>query len=166
MKTAPWCCVLVLGASAVSGQEGDPLASPACRNALSALSVREAAALAAPTASAASEHRSAVRAIQAARERAARACLGAADGAIAPQRAIQAPISVPPVGTVTATVPRRTATTPDVTLPPRAEPPRLVTTCDAVGCWASDGSYLLRSGPNLVSPRGLCSVQGSVVVCP
>jgi hypothetical protein len=35
-----------------------------------------------------------------------------------------------------------------------------VVACDATGCWASDGSNLLRAGPSLL---GLRSVQGTTL---
>jgi hypothetical protein len=41
-----------------------------------------------------------------------------------------------------------------------------ITTCDPGGCWASDGSRLQRFGPNLVGPRGVCTVQASQLHCP
>ncbi|WP_295638039.1 hypothetical protein [uncultured Methylibium sp.] len=44
--------------------------------------------------------------------------------------------------------------------------PLVVTGCDATGCWASDGSRLQRLGPDLVGPRGTCTVQGAVLACP
>ena len=52
--------------------------------------------------------------------------------------------------------------------PPRApaERPYAITSCDSGGCWANDGSRLNRVGPNLWGPRGICTVQGSLVQCP
>jgi hypothetical protein len=38
--------------------------------------------------------------------------------------------------------------------------------CDATGCWASDGTRLLRAGPNLIGPRGICTTSGPFVQCP
>jgi len=44
--------------------------------------------------------------------------------------------------------------------------PAALTTCDAGGCWDSEGRRLDRSGPVLVGPRGGCMVQAGVVHCP
>jgi len=41
-----------------------------------------------------------------------------------------------------------------------------ITGCDALGCWASDGTRLLKDGQNLIGPRGFCSRQGTVLICP
>ncbi len=49
---------------------------------------------------------------------------------------------------------------------PRFEAPVTVSSCNAAVCIASDGSTLTRVGPNLVGPRGLCSVQGGFLRCP
>ena len=46
------------------------------------------------------------------------------------------------------------------------EKPYAITSCDAGGCWANDGSRLNRLGPNLWGPRGICTVQGSLLQCP
>jgi hypothetical protein len=42
----------------------------------------------------------------------------------------------------------------------------MVTTCDIGGCWTSDGTRLQRAGPDLVGPRGVCTVQGALAFCP
>jgi hypothetical protein len=44
--------------------------------------------------------------------------------------------------------------------------PTPVTTCDAGGCWDSGGRHLERIGPQLVGPRGACSVQADAAQCP
>jgi hypothetical protein len=41
-----------------------------------------------------------------------------------------------------------------------------ITSCDANGCWASDGTRLQRFGSQLLGPRGVCSRVGAVVHCP
>ena len=56
-------------------------------------------------------------------------------------------------------------TTPVVPLQQIASPP-VVTSCDATGCWSSDGTWLHRVGPNLVGPGGVCTVTGKMVQCP
>lgn len=93
-------------------------------------------------------------------------CLGPAiaqpqrSGAPEPVIAVPAPIiSIPPAH---AAVP---ATTPS--LPPVAVPrPAFITTCDAAGCWDSEGRRLNNLGPMLVGPRGLCNLQGGIANCP
>lgn len=55
---------------------------------------------------------------------------------------------------------------PAPTVPVRPAPPMLMG-CDAAGCWSSEGRWLPRAGPNqLLSPRGLCSQQGTLLQCP
>lgn len=146
---------------------GDPLQAPECRQALAALQEQEAAA--APVANVrppAREARALDPKLDAARRRAARSCLASrADPPVA-GRLAQPPIAVPPVGSVRPPLP---PASPGVALPARLPgPPPLVsiTSCDAGGCWASDGSRLNRVGPTLWGSHGACSVQGSVVQCP
>ena len=96
---------------------------------------------------------------------AARTCLGG-DGnpSPAPQHLAQRPISVQvsPSRSVTA----RPALVPSP-LPSAPEAPlKSITSCDAAGCWVNDGTRLQRVGPSLLSPKGFCSVQGSVLNCP
>ncbi len=99
-----------------------------------------------------------------ARRRAADACLGRAGGT--PQRsgAPERPQSVPPPTLVT---PRPA---PAITIAPSAPlaipRPTVITTCDAAGCWDSEGRRLNQTGPFLVGPGGVCNVQGSLVRCP
>ena len=49
---------------------------------------------------------------------------------------------------------------------PAAAPLLTVTACDATGCLASDGTRLQWVGPSLLGPRGMCTVQGTVLQCP
>ena len=58
------------------------------------------------------------------------------------------------------------APAPTYSIPTQPPPPVTILSCDAAGCQASDGTRLNRAGPVLIGPRGACSVQGSVVVCP
>jgi hypothetical protein len=158
---------IALTASAASAERGDALGSLECRQALEALQAREAALPAAPETRAQGGVRQGPAPDArwlALRRAAARACLGGRDEApMRAQRATVAPIVVPPVVVATPAPPRARPTMP----PPKAvEPVTVITACDAVGCWASDGSRLLRIGPNLQGPRGLCSVQGGVLHCP
>jgi hypothetical protein len=48
----------------------------------------------------------------------------------------------------------------------QVQPPPVVTSCDAGGCWSSDGTRLNRVGPNLMGPGGVCTVTGKMVHCP
>ena len=167
----PFALALACGAAAQAQPargEGDPLQAPECRQALAALQEQEAAAASAPVANV-RPRRDAVRAIDprldAARRRAARSCLASrADPPVA-GRLAQVPIPVPPIAAVRPPLPQAAA---GAALPQRPSAPPLVsiTSCDAAGCWASDGSRLNRVGPTLWGSHGACSVQGSVVQCP
>ncbi|MFT3819988.1 MAG: hypothetical protein QM750_20635 [Rubrivivax sp.] len=139
----------------------DLAAQPGCRSALQALTAAEAAS------DAASSGR-----LAAARRQAAGACLGPAAAAAA---AASAPPlgarSLPAVPALGVTVPRAAAPRPSPlpTVPPPAvapRPPVSITSCDAAGCWASDGSRLQRVGPMLVGPRGVCAQAAGVLSCP
>jgi len=173
MSRAALLFALVLASAAAQAQaargEGDPLQAPECRQALAALQEQEAAAASAPGANVRPQ-RGEVRAIDprldAARRRAARSCLASrADPPVA-GRLAQPPIPVPPIAAVRPPLP---STAPGVALPARPPGPAplvSITSCDAAGCWASDGSRLNRVGPTLWGSHGACSVQGSVVQCP
>ena len=155
---------VVLFAGAAEGQMLDPLDSVECRQALELLQAREAAVLAARQAGG---PLAAEAALQGSRGRAAQACLGSrADSPPAPQR-VYPPVVVPPIAVGRpAPTPRALSIAPTGPALRPAEPPAVVTACDAVGCWASDGSRLQRVGPNLLGPRGLCSVHGTLLHCP
>ena len=148
-------------------QEGDRLKSADCRVALDALQAQEAKAMAVPKAGqpGAPDQRNALAQLKTLRLRAGRACLGGANAPL-PQRTAQPPISVSPVAGAPPPAPPRLPAGPVVSLPKPAESPIFVTSCDPAGCWASDGSRLQRSGSKLLGPRGLCSVQGTVLHCP
>jgi hypothetical protein len=50
---------------------------------------------------------------------------------------------------------------------PQSRTPTVITTCDAAGCWTSDGRRLERVAPDMfVGPRGICSGQGVMLQCP
>jgi hypothetical protein len=158
---------------------GDPLRSPDCRRAIARLDAEEAAAApSVPRASAsvaAPGRRGVDDRLAALRRDAANRCLARrADPPLPPQALVRppplslAPLAVAPASEATsAAATARTAPT----LPgpgPAAKPghPYAITSCDAGGCWANDGSRLNRVGPNLWGPRGLCTVQGTLVQCP
>lgn len=139
-------------AQKVTPQAPDPLASVECQLARRQLDVVLSAATE-------SRHENPVE-LERARQRTALACLGQANGSGV--RAPQPVIVVPP--TVTAAPPLPLIVAP----PPPVMVPRLpvITSCDPGGCWDSDGTRLHRAGPNLMGPRGLCTVQGNVLNCP
>jgi hypothetical protein len=144
---------LLLVAGAARAQPGGP-PDATCRSALAALDEAEAAS------------RPALATLQAARQRAARACLGGT-AASAPQAPrLQPPVSVAPVVVPDAPVRPRTPNPAPLALPPPPAAPLLVTTCDPYGCWASDSTYWHRAGAELIGPRGRCRVEGVRLVCP
>jgi hypothetical protein len=172
----------------------DPLRSDACRRALDALQSRESSerspAQAQPAADADATNETqgprrdarAPRApdpqLEALRHQAAIACLANRpdpERRARPQapasRFAQPPLAVPPV-TLAAppatALPHPVPLTPIVPTSPQAGPrPQFITSCDAGGCWANDGSRLNRVGPNLsAGSRGLCVQQGNLLSCP
>ena len=162
---------VALTGSVVAAQEGDPLASADCRQALGALHVQETAAMALSQSGRSVEgrERHTLRVpLETTRRRAASVCLGGrADAPLPTQRFAQLPVTVAPVGIPSPIPPLSLSVGAGVPLPQRLDPSPIVTACDAVGCWASDGSRLQQSGPFLLGPRGLCSgVQGTALHCP
>lgn len=191
MANAPLVLATMLAcsvaAAAPAATSADPLQSRECRQALAALHEEEAAsALSASAPAMAAASSPAIRAasaatigrggratlaidprLAAARASAARSCLASrADPPVAGRLARQ-PVVVPPVAGARAPLP--VASAPGAVSVPRLPGPAplvSITSCDAAGCWASDGSRLNRVGPTLWGSRGACSVQGSVVQCP
>jgi hypothetical protein len=158
---------------------GDPLQSAPCRQALDQLQAQEAAAPmgASPGGSAAGADRAHVAApLQAARRRAAAACLASRADPPRPQRLAEPPIAVsrvglPPLADEPPGALRAPSRSPaPIALPgaPMRPPERPLTVlgCDAGGCWANDGSRLNRVGPMLSGPQGICTLQGSQLLCP
>lgn len=105
------------------------------------------------------------------KQRAASMCLGRA----AASASIARPVPAGPA----VKEPLRQAGPPVTPSQPAARPPLAQTapapmpapllslvSCDAAGCWASDGTRLQRSGTLLLGPRGYCSAAGSVLNCP
>lgn len=152
---------------------GDPLDSPACRRAVAALDGEEAAAAAVPRASAPRDARG-LRVdpqLAASRRDAAAACL--ASRADPPAAALVRPPPVQVAPLVLDTAPPRNAHAAVPAAPPigaatgpQPQRPYAITSCDAGGCWANDGTRLDRVGPSLWGPRGVCSVQGTLLQCP
>ena len=132
-------------------QATDPLASAECQLARRQLDLVLSAATE-------GRHENAAE-LEQALQRTALACLGQADsGGI---RAPQPVVVVPPIVTAAPPPPLIVAPPPPVTVPRLS----VITSCDPGGCWDSDGTRLHRAGPNLMGPRGLCSVQGNVLNC-
>ncbi|MDB5940830.1 MAG: hypothetical protein JWQ13_396 [Ramlibacter sp.] len=52
--------------------------------------------------------------------------------------------------------------------PPPLDIPRppVVTSCDAAGCWDSNGARYNQQGPVLLGPGGACTLQGGALNCP
>jgi hypothetical protein len=146
--------------------------SPACRTALQALDRAEDALVTAAAAAAASaptpldrdrQHAAAAR-LQPLRERVGQACLGGLTTSPPPsQHNWAVPARMPSALAVPGP---RMPTLPAAAAPPRTEVPVLVSNCNAATCLGSDGSTLTRVGPNLVGPRGVCTVQGNFLRCP
>ena len=184
-KPALAALAFAMACGAAGAQDDAPLRSPDCLRALDALQRQEAAVAAAASRPDPGEHASVPRRppddarephraelpapLQAARHRAAIACLGArADLPLPPRRPLEtAPISPPPIGRGPSPA-LPTLADPARTPPVRiAPPPVTVTTCDVVGCWTSDGMRWQRSGAGLVGPGGMCSgVPGGALRCP
>jgi len=158
--------LLAVGAPA---QEPDALNTPECRAARTRLDVATAAADGRP---------GGLRALQAARERAARACFGqpadsaadhAAHSGSDARAGLSAPAPVVRTPPVTGLPPPRPSPLPSPAEPPPAVAiPRAAATtqCDATGCWDSTGRRLNRVGPGLAGPGGSCTVQGNAAMCP
>ncbi|MEO7954106.1 MAG: hypothetical protein ABIR35_08450 [Polaromonas sp.] len=105
-----------------------------------------------------------------ARQQAASACLGQANSHAAPASRWQPSLAIQPAQPIQPITPAGPAPAPVVRaapLPPVAIPrASVISSCDAGGCWDSDGARLQRSGPNLIGPRGPCTPQGTLFNCP
>ncbi|MCG2593630.1 hypothetical protein LZ009_12660 [Ramlibacter sp. XY19] len=150
MRTLP-LLVLALGPALLHAQDGDPLKSAACGDALAALQAARGGDDAAT---------------QPLRASAARTCLGGSGTPGRPARVLQAPIAIPaPVITPPSVALPMAPPTP-IPPPVAIQRPPTPTHCDIGGCWADDGTHLRQVGPNLAGPNGLCSQAGGVVYCP
>ena len=155
---------------------GDPLESAECRRALSALNSEEAAVAEPARAGAgvsANERRRIDARLAPVRQQAARACLArradpatlSSERLARPPPTAVTPLAVAPSSSPAA-APASAGTAPSPRNVAAPERPYSITSCDPGGCWANDGSRLNRVGPNLWGPRGICSVQGSLLQCP
>jgi hypothetical protein len=151
-----------LSSPARAAGPGDPLMTPACQQAMKALDAAERKAMEnAPPGG----DRQVPPELAAQRKKTAKACLGGRGDAPPPKE-----IAIPPVTVAPAEMPRppAEAVRPPPPPPPPAQPPRplvSVTSCDAGGCWASDGSRLNRVGGVLLGPQGVCTTNAGVVLC-
>jgi hypothetical protein len=160
--------------------------SPACQAALEALAAVGDAGRRTGMGSEQDQrtHRAPPPGYEAARLRAAKACLGpGAEGIPSPPRgtttppaapfsALPPPITItpasPPSGTsgIGALLPQQPSTPPSMPRPAQSARPWYILGCDAAGCWANDGTRLPRAGAELIGPRGLCGLQGVLLHCP
>lgn len=165
-------CAIVANVAAAQAADAppstrDPLQAPDCRRALQALRVQEARAEAAASAPSDAHRRGPVAGLEEARRRAAQACLASrADQPPQPQRLAQPPVAVPPVTMARPAPPSPPLPPAPPSAPKPVDRPRFITSCDAVGCWADDGSRLDRVGPNLWGKRGPCTLVGTLLQCP
>jgi len=106
-------------------------------------------------------------ALDAARKQALDICLGPQTGHTERSGAPASPIAVPSPS-FTAHGGGRAMHAPTVTppAPPSVAPPTVITTCDASGCWDSQGHRLNSMGPVLIGPQGVCALQPGAVRCP
>jgi hypothetical protein len=161
---------------AATAAPGDPLESAECRRALAVLGAEESAVAEASRASGgvtANDRRLIDATLAPLRRGAARACLArrADPATLASQPLLRPPpIATTPLAVAPPSSPALTVATPRAApLAPflsALERPYAITSCDAGGCWANDGSRLNRVGPNLWGPHGICTLQGSLVQCP
>ncbi|HYD74417.1 hypothetical protein [Ramlibacter sp.] len=154
MRVAP-AALLLASLSVLPAQGGadDPLKSPACGRSIAALE----AARTGPAGAAA---------VEGLRRQATQDCLGGSGARTRPSPTTQPPVSVaPPVVDVPQPPPAPVAAPPPPP-PVDIERPAVITSCDAAGCWTSDGVRLNRSGPLLLGPGGACVTSGHVVRCP
>jgi hypothetical protein len=170
MCNAKWppCQVLLALAGATAAQNGDPLRSPACLQALDALKAeeRDAPASAAGSARVHGDSPSTAR-IRARRKFAAGTCLGAwMDAPPQASRAFQPPIQVSPVSSPIPHPQPAVNAAPPAMRPTRPAPQLSIVSCDVVGCLTSDGAWLPRVGGMLLGPNGLCNAQMPGQVCP
>ena len=155
-------------------QPAEPAQAAACQHALDELKAVEDATAAArkSRAQANPQDSGLLKELEARRKAAARSCLGGPVDSLPPppRQTARSPLSTSP-GTAAPEfkAPLPPAASPPLPAPPPGAPrapPVVITACDASGCLASDGTRLQRAGPNLLGPRGLCAVHGTLLSCP
>lgn len=158
-----WLGLLLLAWTAAAAAEDLPR-SPACRTALEALErAEDAIADAASAPESADRRRSVAERLLPLRQRVADACLGGLTTSPPPSQRTW----IAPAPLRTMPLPPRPQPRPlEPLVLPRPEAPVTINHCYAATCLASDGSTLTRVGPNLVGPRGTCTMQGVFLRCP
>lgn len=146
-----WLLLCLLATASMAGAD-DPLKSDACGRSLDALQAARADPQRAHE-------------IEALRQQATQVCLGGTGQARRPSPVAQPPVTVAPPVIDPPPAPQPPVALP-ATPPVRIERPPVLTSCDAGGCWDSDGRRLNRAGPVLIGPSGPCVVSGHVVQCP
>ncbi len=158
--------------SAAYAQPADPPAMAKCRHALDELNAHEDSIAASRKSNEQSgpADAGARTKLTALRKVAVHLCLGGPIDFSQPTRqTAQPPMSVSANSITPATrlqVPSEVNLTPTPTPMPTRAPQLVVNSCDANGCWASDGTRLQRAGSNLLGPRGYCTLQGALLQCP
>ena len=113
--------------------------------------------------------------LDAARERAALKCFGVKPSLPPESRVVSPPVVVDPIRLRPEAALSRASVVVAQPAAPAVSPPLpsvavqrspAVTSCDAAGCWDSDGARYNQQGPVLVGPRGICTVQAGVLNCP
>lgn len=160
-----WAGCMTLALSAMNAQQGAGPDTLACRQAFAALEAQETKVVEARRRDAPADHPDPIAPLRELRREAALACLGGPPDAVPPLRTGQPTIAAPPPApaAVPISLLRPAAAAPAL---PRPAGPVSISSCDATGCWASDGTRLQRAGPNLLGPRGLCTAAGGIVNCP
>lgn len=141
---------LALAAAAARAAE-DPLRSVACTEALATLEAARGAGGAN---------------VEPLRRSAARACLGLEAPPVRSARPIEPPTSVPPPAIAPPGAPAALLQPSPLPPPVPIERPPFVTACDLHGCWTNDGTRMQRIAPGQAGPRGPCTLQAGVVLCP
>ncbi len=107
--------------------------------------------------------------LAAAREQAGLKCLGEKPPPLPEGRFVPPPEPLAPLRLRPAPALAPAPATAPIAPPPRplAIPrPPVITSCDAAGCWDSDGTRYHQQGPVLLGPRGVCTVQAGLLNCP
>jgi len=144
--------LLCLAALALPGLAQDPLKSEACGQGLASLQ------------SARAQGQSPAQ-LEALRQRATQDCLGGTGAPHRPSPTLREPDLVPPP-TLEPATPPPAPVAPPAPAPLKVDRPAIITSCDAGGCWDSDGRRLNRAGPLLIGPGGTCVQSGTAVQCP
>lgn len=153
---------IALAATVWARAADDPVHSSACEQALQRMHDEEQRILG-------SGRRGATPALHQAQSQVAQHCLHERD--LAQPRPLRERFATPPIEVPSIAMPRPPVPQPSPALsapaPTVPAPPALVTvtSCDATGCWTSNGTYLNRVGGALAGPSGVCTATASVLSC-